>query len=124
MIYKKDIVNKIMIGTLLAFIIFLISMHILINPFGIVETKLEIVEKNIVSKNWDEVNDALNDIDTLWQKYEIVMRVLNNKSVSDDFILHLDQCKLLSKYKKDNALEYLSILKDDIKDMMNVIPNP
>ena len=74
--------------------------------------------------NWDEVNDALNDIDTLWQKYEIVMRVLNNKSVSDDFILHLDQCKLLSKYKKDNALEYLSILKDDIKDMMHVIPNP
>ena len=99
-------------------------MHILINPFGIVENKLEIVEKNIVSKNWDEVNDALNDIDTLWQKYEIVMRVLNNKSVSDDFILHLDQCKLLSKYKKDNALEYLSILKDDIKDMMHVIPNP
>ena len=98
--------------------------YLLIKPFQKVENELNTIEHNVVSKNWNAVNSSLNKIDKLWIKYEILLRVLNRKDINDDFVLHLDQCKLLAKYKDDNMLEYLSILKDDVKDMMHVIPNP
>jgi len=122
--YRKNVTPKLTIGTLTSFIILLISLHLLIKPFQKVENELNIIEKNVVSKNWTVVNNSLNKIDKLWIKYEVLLRVLNRKDINDDFVLHLDQCKLLAKYKDDNMLEYLSILKDDVKDMMNVIPNP
>ena len=122
--YRKNVTHKLIIGTLTSFIILLISLHLLIKPFQKVENELNIIEHNVVSKNWTVVNNSLNKIDKLWCKYEVLLRVLNRKDINDDFVLHLDQCKLLAKYKDDNMLEYLSILKDDVKDMMNVIPNP
>ena len=122
--YRKNVTPKIIIGTLTSFIILLISLHLLIKPFQKVENELNIIEHNVVSKNWTVVNNSLNKIDKLWCKYEVLLRVLNRKDINDDFVLHLDQCKLLAKYKDDNMLEYLSILKDDVKDMMHVIPNP
>jgi len=122
--YRKNVTPKLTIGTLTSFIILLISLHLLIKPFQKVENELNIIEHNVVSKNWTVVNNSLNKIDKLWCKYEVLLRVLNRKDINDDFVLHLDQCKLLAKYKDDNMLEYLSILKDDVKDMMNVIPNP
>jgi len=122
--YRKNVTPKLTIGTLTSFIILLISLHLLIKPFQKVENELNIIEHNVVSKNWTVVNNSLNKIDNLWSKYEVLLRVLNRKDINDDFVLHLDQCKLLAKYKDDNMLEYLSILKDDVKDMMNVIPNP
>ncbi len=122
--YRKNVTPKLTIGTLTSFIILLISLHLLIKPFQKVENELNIIEKNVISKNWNVVNNSLNKIDKLWTKYEVLLRVLNRKDINDDFVLHLDQCKLLAKYKDDNMLEYLSILKDDVKDMMHVIPNP
>ena len=122
--YRKNVTPKLTIGTLTSFIILLISLHLLIKPFQKVENELNIIEHNVVSKNWTVVNNSLNKIDKLWIKYEVLLRVLNRKDINDDFVLHLDQCKLLAKYKDDNMLEYLSILKDDVKDMMHVIPNP
>ena len=124
MLYKKDIRFQLIIGTLTSFIILLISFHLLLKPFQEVENELNIIEHSIASKNWTVVNSSLNKIDNLWSKYEILLRVLNRKDINDDFVLHLDQCKLLAKYKDDNMLEYLSILKDDVKDMMHVIPSP
>ena len=122
--YRKNVTHKLIIGTLTSFTVLLISLHLLIKPFQKVENELNIIEKNVVSKNWNVVNNSLNKIDKLWTKYEVLLRVLNRKDINDDFVLHLDQCKLLAKYKDDNMLEYLSILKDDVKDMMHVIPNP
>ena len=124
MLYKKNVTSQLTIATLASFIILLIIFHLLIKPFQKVENELSIIEHNVVSKNWDVVTNSLNKIDNLWSKYEVLLRILNRKDINDDFILHLDQCKLLAKYKDDNMLEYLSILKDDVKDMMHVIPNP
>ncbi len=124
MLYKKDIRPQLIIGTIASFVILLICLHLLLKPFQKVENELNIIEHNVISKNWNVVNSSLNKIDNLWSKYEILLRVLNRKDINDDFVLHLDQCKLLAKYKDDNMLEYLSILKDDVKDMMHVIPNP
>ena len=124
MLYKKDVIPQLIIGTISAFIILLISFHLLLEPFKKVESELNIVEKNVISKNWTVVNKSLNKVDNLWDKYEILLRVLNSRDISDDFILHLDQCKLLAKYKDDRIIEYVSILQDDVKDMMHVIPNP
>ena len=124
MLYKKDVIPQLIIGTISAFIILLISFHLLLEPFKKVESKLNIIEKNVISKNWNIVNKSLNKVDNLWDKYEILLRILNAREVNDDFILHLDQCKLLAKYKDDRIIEYVSILQDDVKDMMHVIPNP
>jgi len=124
MLYKKDVIPQLIIGTISAFIILLISFHLLLEPFKKVESELNIVEKNVISKNWTVVNKSLNKVDNLWDKYEILLRILNAREVNDDFILHLDQCKLLAKYKDDRIIEYVSILQDDVKDMMHVIPNP
>lgn len=124
MLYKKNVTSQLTIATLASFIILLIIFHLLIKPFQKVENELSIIEHNVVSKNWDVVTNSLNKIDNLWSKYEVLLRILNRKDINDDFILHLDQCKLLAKYKDDNMLEYLSILKDDVKDMMHVMPNP
>ncbi len=124
MLYKKNVTSQLTIATLASFIILLIIFHLLIKPFQKVENELSIIEHNLVSKNWDVVTNSLNKIDNLWSKYEVLLRILNRKDINDDFILHLDQCKLLAKYKDDNMLEYLSILKDDVKDMMHVMPNP
>ena len=104
--------------------IFLISFHLLLEPFRSVEKELTIIEKNIIKKNWNIVNNSLNKINDLWDKYEVLLRVLNAKQINDDFVLHLDQCKLLAKYKDDRIIEYVSILQDDVKDMMHIIPNP
>ena len=122
--YRKNVTPKLFIGTLISFAILLISFHFLLKPFQKVENELNIIEHSIAAKNWNLVNSSLNKIDNLWSKYEVLLRVLNRKDINDDFVLHLDQCKLLAKYKDDNMLEYLSILKDDVKDMMHVIPNP
>ena len=124
MLYKKDVIPQLIIGTISAFIILLISFHLLLEPFKKVESELNIVEKNVISKNWTVVNKSLNKVDNLWDKYEILLRILNAREVNDDFILHLDQCKLLAKYKDDRIIEYVSILQDDVKDMIHVIPNP
>jgi len=124
MLYKKDVIPQLIIGTISAFIILLISFHLLLEPFKKVESELNIIEKNVISKNWNVVNKSLNKVDNLWDKYEILLRILNAREVNDDFILHLDQCKLLAKYKDDRIIEYVSILQDDVKDMMHVIPNP
>jgi len=124
MLYKKDVIPQLIIGTISAFIILLISFHLLLEPFKKVESELNIIEKNVISKNWTLVNKSLNKVDNLWDKYEILLRILNAREVNDDFILHLDQCKLLAKYKDDRIIEYVSILQDDVKDMMHVIPNP
>ena len=124
MLYKKDVIPQLIIGTISAFIILLISFHLLLEPFKKVESELNIVEKNVISKNWNVVNKSLNKVYNLWDKYEILLRILNAREVNDDFILHLDQCKLLAKYKDDRIIEYVSILQDDVKDMMHVIPNP
>ena len=124
MLYKKDVIPQLIIGTISAFIILLISFHLLLEPFKKVESELNIIEKNVISKNWNIVNKSLNKVDNLWDKYEILLRILNAREVNDDFILHLDQCKLLAKYKDDRIIEYVSILQDDVKDMMHVIPNP
>jgi len=124
MLYKKDVIPQLIIGTISAFIILLISFHLLLEPFKKVESELNIIEKNVISKNWTVVNKSLNKVDNLWDKYEILLRILNAREVNDDFILHLDQCKLLAKYKDDRIIEYVSILQDDVKDMMHVIPNP
>ena len=124
MLYKKDVIPQLIIGTISAFIILLISFHLLLEPFKKVESELNIIEKNVISKNWNVVNKSLNKVDNLWDKYEILLRILNAREVNDDFILHLDQCKLLTKYKDDRIIEYVSILQDDVKDMMHVIPNP
>lgn len=124
MLYKKDVIPQLIIGTISAFIILLISFHLLLEPFKKVEFELNIVEKNVISKNWTVVNKSLNKVDNLWDKYEILLRILNAREVNDDFILHLDQCKLLAKYKDDRIIEYVSILQDDVKDMIHVIPNP
>ena len=124
MLYKKDVIPQLIIGTIRAFIILLISFHLLLEPFKKVESELNIVEKNVISKNWTVVNKSLNKVDNLWDKYESLLRILNAREVNDDFILHLDQCKLLAKYKDDRIIEYVSILQDDVKDMMHVIPNP
>ena len=122
--YRKNVTPKLIIGTLTSFVILLIFFHFLLKPFQKVENELNIIEHNIDSKNWNVINNSLNKIDDLWSKYEILLRVLNRRDITDDFVLHLDQCKLLAKYKDDNMLEYLSILKDDVKDMMHVIPSP
>jgi len=124
MLYKKDVIPQLIIGTISAFIILLISFHLLLEPFKKVESELNIIEKNVISKNWNVVNKSLNKVNNLWNKYEILLRILNAREVNDDFILHLDQCKLLAKYKDDRIIEYVSILQDDVKDMMHVIPNP
>ena len=124
MLYKKDVILQLIIGTISAFIILLISFHLLLEPFKKVESELNIIEKNVISKNWTIVNKSLNKVYNLWDKYEILLRILNAREVNDDFILHLDQCKLLAKYKDDRIIEYVSILQDDVKDMMHVIPNP
>ena len=124
MLYKKDVILQLIIGTISAFIILLISFHLLLEPFKKVESELNIIEKNVISKNWNVVNKSLNKVYNLWDKYEILLRILNAREVNDDFILHLDQCKLLAKYKDDRIIEYVSILQDDVKDMMHVIPNP
>ena len=124
MLYKKDVIPHLIIGTISAFIILLISFHLLLEPFKKVESELNIIEKNVISKNWTIVNKSLNKVYNLWDKYEILLRILNAREVNDDFILHLDQCKLLAKYKDDRIIEYVSILQDDVKDMMHVIPNP
>lgn len=124
MLYKKDVIPQLIIGTITSFIIFLISFHLLFEPFRSVEKELTIIEKNIIKKNWNIVNNSLNKINDLWDKYEVLLRVLNAKQINDDFVLHLDQCKLLAKYKDDRIIEYVSILQDDVKDMMHIIPNP
>lgn len=124
MLYKKDIKHQLIIGTIASFVILLIFFHFLLKPFQKVENELNIIEHNIDSKNWNVINNSLNKIDDLWSKYEILLRVLNRRDITDDFVLHLDQCKLLAKHKDENLLEYLSILKDDVKDMMHVIPSP
>lgn len=124
MLYKKDVIPQLIIGTIITFIILIVSFHFLLKPFKNVENNLNLVEKNVINKNWDIVNNSLNEIHRLWNKYEILLRVLNTSEVTDDFMLHLDQCRLLAKYKDDRIIEYLSILQDDVEDMMHVIPNP
>lgn len=52
MLYKKNVVPQLAIGTILAFIILLILFHILLKPFRKVETYLYDAEKNYISKDW------------------------------------------------------------------------
>lgn len=124
MLYKKNVVPQLAIGTILAFILLLILFHILLKPFRKVETYLYDAEKNYISKDWYALESSLDKIDNLWSKYEILLRVLNSRDISDDFKLHLDQCIKLAKYKDSDFIEYVSILQDDAKDMMHIIPNP
>lgn len=124
MLYKKNVVPQLAIGTILAFILLLILFHILLKPFRKVETYLYDAEKSYISKDWYAIESSLDKIDNLWSKYEILLRVLNSRDISDDFKLHLDQCIKLAKYKDSDFIEYVSILQDDAKDMMHIIPNP
>lgn len=124
MLYKKNVVPQLAIGTILAFIILLILFHILLKPFRKVETYLYDAEKSYISKDWYAIESSLDKIDNLWSKYEILLRVLNSRDISDDFKLHLDQCIKLAKYKNSDFIEYVSRLQDDAKDMMHIIPNP
>ena len=124
MLYKKNVVPQLAIGTILAFIILLILFHILLKPFRKVETYLYDAEKSYISKDWYALESSLDKIDNLWSKYEILLRVLNSRDISDDFKLHLDQCIKLGKYKNSDFIEYVSRLQDDAKDMMHIIPNP
>lgn len=48
MLYKKDVIPQLIIGTITSFIIFLISFHLLFEPFRSVEKELTIIEKNII----------------------------------------------------------------------------
>lgn len=124
MLYKKNVVLQLIIGTISMFILLIILFHILLKPFHKVETYLYHAEKDYISKNWSSVEVSLNKINDLWSKYEILLRILNNKDINDDFKLHLDQCIKLAKYKDNNFIECISVLQDDAKDMTHIIPNP
>ena len=52
MLYKKNVVPQLAIGTILAFIILLILFHILLKPFRKVETYLYDAEKNYIGMSY------------------------------------------------------------------------
>ena len=123
MLYKKDITIQLAITTILLFVIMVLGFFGLTKPARTIENNIDRIEKNLVLKNWDEIENDLNDIDKKWRKSEFILRIINTTESIDKFEENLSQATILTKHKDDDLIEYIAPLRDTTRVITKIIPN-
>jgi hypothetical protein len=123
-LYKKDITIQIAIFTILLFLIMLFSFYNLTESARTIENNIDRIEKNLVLKNWDYIEDDLNDIERKWKENELILRIVNTTESIDRFEENLSQANILTKHKEDDLIDYIAPLRDTTRVITRIIPNP
>jgi hypothetical protein len=123
-LYKKDITIQIAIFTILLFLIMIFSFYNLTESARTIENNIDRIEKNLVLKNWNYIEDDLNDIDRKWKENELILRIVNTTESIDRFEENLSQANILTKHKEDDLIDYIAPLRDTTRVITKIIPNP
>ena len=124
MLYKKEVTVPMIITTISLFLIMVFVFYALTKSARTIEGNINNIEKNLVLKNWDGIEDDISDIDKKWRQSEFILRIINTTESIDRFEENLSQATILAKYKEDNLIEYIAPLKDTTRVITKIIPNP
>ena len=122
--YKKDQSKKILVFSLITYGLGVFGLDMALQPFSEIVDEVSNLEDGVVNEKWENATASLDIIEKEWQKYEVLVRVMNQQRISDEFELRLDECRFLVEDQNQLAILQVATIKDDLIRITSAVPTP
>ena len=122
--YKKDQSKKILVFSLITYGLGVFGLDMALQPFSEIVDEVSNLEDGVVNEKWENATASLDIIEKEWQKYEVLVRVMNQQRISDEFELRLDECRFLVEDENQLAILQVATIKDDLIRITSAVPTP
>ena len=122
--YKKDQSKKILVFSLITYGLGVFGLDMALQPFSEIVDEVSNLEDGVVNEKWENATASLDIIEKEWQKYEVLVRVMNQQRISDEFELRLDECRFLVEDQNQLAILQVATIKDDLIRMTSAVQTP
>ena len=122
--YKKDQSKKILVFSIITYGLGVFGLDMALQPFSEIVDEVSNLEDGVVNEKWENATASLDIIEKEWQKYEVLVRVMNQQRISDEFELRLDECRFLVEDQNQLAILQVATIKDDLIRITSAVPTP
>ena len=93
-------------------------------PLKTLNSDLDMLEKSIVNKDWDQANQYMAELKDTFEKKRYLVQINNSTEIFGTFDLTLGQLDSTVKHNQDSALEYIGALKETLKLVVKPFSGP
>jgi hypothetical protein len=93
-------------------------------PLKTFNNQLDLLEKSILNKDWEEANLYMTEFKDTFEKKRYFIQINNSTEMFGTFDLTLGQLDSTVRHNQDSALEYIGALKETLKLVVKPFSGP